>query len=69
VHAAGDMKTQFSSVKTMNDDRLLNAIADLLECWIHHEGVWHEGWWGDYGIDEETAKEMKQAWRDKYEGS
>ena len=59
-------------IKTTEDtpapssDALLNAIADLLQCFDRMEGTWFQREWHRYGISEEMAVVMEQAWDTKY---
>jgi len=51
---------------TMSKKQLLDAVADVLQCWCDCEGTWYERDWRSYGVSEAAQREIMDAWRRKY---
>jgi len=47
-------------------DVLLDAVADLLECFGACEGTWFQREWSAFGISEEMERTLCEAWERKY---
>lgn len=50
----------------MKEADILDAVADLLECFGVNEGTWCQRQWRPFGISEEAERVFTEAWKNKY---
>jgi hypothetical protein len=50
----------------VRSDALLDAVADLLECFAVCEGTWYQREWRAFGISEDMERVLCDAWERKH---
>jgi hypothetical protein len=64
---AQELEREANKVEPASSADLLDAIADLLECFGKMEGTWYDRHWSRFGITDEMGSIMEKAWSEKYQ--